>query len=49
MAMQEWLLNMWQNLNKTILFITHDVEEAILLSKSVFVVCDKTYNLFEKG
>ncbi|MEQ3338778.1 ABC transporter ATP-binding protein [Clostridium butyricum] len=48
MAMQEWLLNMWQNLNKTILFITHDVEEAILLSKSVFVVCDRPITYLKK-
>ena len=40
-SMQEWLLDMWKDLNKTILFITHDVEEAIFLSKSVFVVCDR--------
>lgn len=37
-SMQEWILNQWQNHKKTILFITHDVEEAIFLSSSVFVV-----------
>ncbi len=37
-SMQEWLLNQWQNHKKTILFITHDVEEAIFLSSSVLVV-----------
>lgn len=47
-AMQEWLLNMWKNLNKTILFITHDVEEAIFLSKSVFVVCDRPITHLKK-
>ncbi len=37
-SMQEWLLAQWQNQKKTILFITHDVEEAVFLSSSVFVV-----------
>lgn len=36
--MQEWLLKQWQKHGKTILFITHDVEEAIFLSSSVLVV-----------
>ena len=39
--MQEWLLDQWQRHKKTILFITHDVEEAVFLSSSVLVV-DKT-------
>lgn len=37
-SMQEWLLEQWKKHEKTILFITHDVEEAIFLSSSVFVV-----------
>lgn len=37
-SMQEWLLDQWQRHQKTILFITHDVEEAIFLSSSVLVV-----------
>ena len=37
-SMQEWLLDQWQRHKKTILFITHDVEEAIFLSSSVLVV-----------
>lgn len=37
-SMQEWLLKQWQKHGKTILFITHDVEEAIFLSSSVLVV-----------
>ena len=30
--MQEWLLKQWQHFHKTIMFITHDVEEAIFMS-----------------
>ena len=38
LSMQEWLLEQWEHHNKTILFITHDVDEALFLSSSVFVV-----------
>ena len=37
-SMQEWLLDQWRRHKKTILFITHDVEEALFLSQSVLVV-----------
>ena len=36
--MQEWLLHLWDTLHKTILFITHDVDEAVLLSDRVYVL-----------
>ncbi len=36
-AMQEWLLGQWESDRKTVLFITHDVEEALLLSSRVLV------------
>ena len=37
-SMQEWLLDQGQRHKRTILFITHDVEEALFLSSSVLVV-----------
>ena len=37
-SMQEWLLGQWEKHKKTILFITHDVEEAVFLSDSVLAV-----------
>jgi len=37
MSMQEWLLNQWTANSKTILFVTHDIEEAIFLSKKIYV------------
>ena len=40
-SMQEWLLTQWSNFNKTILFITHDVEEALFLSNKIFVISEK--------
>lgn len=36
--MQEWLMELWGELKKTIVLITHDVEEAILLSDRVYVL-----------
>lgn len=35
--MREWLLQQWEQDKKTILFITHDVEEAVYLSNRVLV------------
>ena len=40
LSMQEWLLSKWQHYRKTILFITHDVEEAIFLSQKILVVTE---------
>lgn len=37
-SMQEWLLGQWESDRKTVLFITHDVEEALLLSSRVLVI-----------
>ena len=36
--MQEWLLPLWESLNKTIVLITHDVDEALLLSDRVYLL-----------
>jgi ABC-type nitrate/sulfonate/bicarbonate transport system ATPase subunit len=36
--MQEWLLSIWGEYRRTIIFITHDVEEAIYLSDRVYVM-----------
>jgi ABC-type nitrate/sulfonate/bicarbonate transport system ATPase subunit len=36
--MQELLTRIWEELHQTILFVTHDVEEAIFLSDRVFVM-----------
>jgi ABC-type nitrate/sulfonate/bicarbonate transport system ATPase subunit len=38
MLMQELLLEVWESQRSTVLFVTHDVEEAILLSDRVFVM-----------
>ena len=37
-SMQEWLLKQWQHFHKTIMSITHDVEEAIFMSSKIYLV-----------
>ncbi|KAB7704262.1 ATP-binding cassette domain-containing protein [Bacillus aerolatus] len=39
--MQELLLEIWEKSNKTILFITHDVEESIFLANRVIVMTSR--------
>lgn len=36
--MQEWLLQVWSTFKKTVVLITHDIDEAILLSDRVYVL-----------
>jgi ABC-type nitrate/sulfonate/bicarbonate transport system ATPase subunit len=36
--MQEWLLSIWGEFRRTVIFITHDVDEAIYLSDRVYVM-----------
>jgi ABC-type branched-subunit amino acid transport system ATPase component len=38
MEMQRWLLSVWTDLKSTILFVTHDVDEAIFLADRVVVM-----------
>ena len=43
MDMQEWILSQWRNLKKTIIFITHDVEEALFLSDTIYIINEKPF------
>ncbi|MDV6378771.1 ABC transporter ATP-binding protein [Sporosarcina sp. GW1-11] len=41
LTMQDWLVDQWQKFDKTILFITHDIDEALFLSDRIFVLAEK--------
>ncbi|UOE92102.1 ABC transporter ATP-binding protein [Alkalihalobacillus sp. LMS39] len=43
--MQEWLLNIWMTMKRTILFITHSIDEAIYLSDRIYVLSPKPTNI----
>lgn len=38
MDVHRWLLESWEKGNQTILMVTHDLDEAVLLSDRVFVM-----------
>ncbi|HEY8283138.1 MAG TPA: ABC transporter ATP-binding protein [Chloroflexota bacterium] len=40
-VMQELLLDIWERSRKTVLFVTHDIDEAILLSDVVYVLSSR--------
>jgi ABC-type nitrate/sulfonate/bicarbonate transport system ATPase subunit len=39
--LQDWLLNVWTRFRPTILFVTHDVREAVLLADRVIVLTSR--------
>ncbi|REB05289.1 ABC transporter ATP-binding protein [Sporosarcina sp. BI001-red] len=41
LEMQQWLLSIWETYKKSILFITHDIDEALFLSDRIIVLSDK--------
>ena len=38
LTMQQLLLDVWQQLRKTVIFVTHDIDEAILLADVIYVM-----------
>ncbi len=38
LTMQELLLSVWQRLRTTVVFVTHDIDEAILLADTIYVM-----------
>jgi len=46
--MQELLLDIWQRTPKTILFVTHDIDEALLLGDRVYVMTARPGRLREE-
>lgn len=41
MEMQKWLLSIWEEAKPTVLFVTHDIEEAIFLSDRILILGDR--------
>ena len=44
--LQQWLFNALKDINKTIIFITHDINEALFLSNRILVCQNKPLNTF---
>jgi ABC-type nitrate/sulfonate/bicarbonate transport system ATPase subunit len=38
LVLQQYILRMWQEFRRTVLFVTHDIEEAVLLSDRIYVL-----------
>lgn len=48
LMMQEWLLQIWGDFRKTVLFITHDIDEAIFLSDEIYILTQRPGTIKEK-
>jgi ABC-type nitrate/sulfonate/bicarbonate transport system ATPase subunit len=47
LQMQEWLMQLWSDFGKTVVFVTHDVEEAIYLSDEMYVMGTRPGRIIE--
>jgi NitT/TauT family transport system ATP-binding protein len=48
LSMQELLLSVWQQLKPTIIFVTHDIDEAIFLADNIYVMSARPGRIAEK-
>jgi ABC-type nitrate/sulfonate/bicarbonate transport system ATPase subunit len=48
MDMQRWLLGIWEQTRKSVLFVTHSIEEALFLSDRIYVFSDKPTRVLEE-
>ncbi|MBD0383044.1 ABC transporter ATP-binding protein [Paenibacillus sedimenti] len=46
--MQAWLLNIWERNKRSILFVTHSIEEAVYLSDRIYVLSNKPSTVLEE-
>jgi ABC-type nitrate/sulfonate/bicarbonate transport system ATPase subunit len=47
LQMQEWLMQLWSDFRKTVVFVTHDVDEAIYLSDEIHVMGTRPGRILE--
>lgn len=45
--MQQWLLDVWNSHKKSVIFVTHDIEEALFMSDKVYVLGDRPSRILE--
>ncbi len=43
--MQEFLIKLWEKEHKTIVFVTHDIDEALLLADKIYIISKKSGNI----
>lgn len=48
LSMQNWLLEIWQDFGKTVLFVTHDIDEAVYLSDDIYVFSQRPGRVLAK-
>jgi ABC-type nitrate/sulfonate/bicarbonate transport system ATPase subunit len=48
MDMQRWLLGIWEQSRRSVLFVTHSIEEALFLSDRIYVFSDKPTRVIEE-
>lgn len=46
--MQRWLLDIWEKNKRSVLFITHNIEEALLLSDTIYLFSNKPAVILER-
>jgi ABC-type nitrate/sulfonate/bicarbonate transport system ATPase subunit len=46
--MQKWLLSIWEKERKSILFITHNIEEALFLSDRIYLLSNRPANILKE-
>jgi NitT/TauT family transport system ATP-binding protein len=47
-AMQELLLSLWETDRKTVVFVTHDIDEAIFLSDKIVLLTNSPGRLYKE-
>lgn len=48
LSMQMWLLDVWQTYKSSVLFVTHDIREAILLSDRIYVLSSRPATIIKE-